>query len=259
MKRFVITAGLFLFAGSAFAADMAVKAPPAPPTPVSNWTGFYIGGSVGGAWSRNQTSQGQGLTAVGGLPFSPLLPFNTNATSIIGGPQIGYNLQFAPQWVAGLEADFDWTKLNGSQTYNPIPPGIGGAAIPPSFMTMGRDIDWLGSVRGRLGYTWNSLLLYGTAGVAWSKVGFLGIDSRQGGAFGETTSLSVTKAGWVAGGGLEYLVSKNWSGRIQFLHYSFAGVSAFGVPSSLPAVDNFSWGRTQVNSLTVGLNYRLNN
>jgi outer membrane immunogenic protein len=125
-------------------------------------------------------------------------------------------------------------------------------------MTMSRDVEWLGSVRGRLGYTWNRALLYFTGGAAWSRTDFTGIESRAGGAAGETASFSSTKAGWVAGGGLEYMLSNNWSGRVQYLYYSFAGASTV-VPGILTSFDTFAWGRTQVSSLTVGLNYKFGN
>jgi outer membrane immunogenic protein len=143
MKNLLISSitALGLLGMPAFAADMAVKAPPPAPAPVPpTWTGFYFGGNIGGAWSRNGQSEGQlfsGTTAA-----SPLLPFDTNGTNAIGGLQIGYNWQFVPQWVVGIEGDWSWTNLTGSQTYSPIPPGPSGAvATPPSFMTMGRNID----------------------------------------------------------------------------------------------------------------------
>jgi outer membrane immunogenic protein len=255
MKRtpVAVFSTLLLAAPAAQAADMALKAPP-PPTPVYSWTGFYIGGSIGGAWTRNGQAEGQ-LFALG-TTASPLLPFSTNSSGVIGGPQIGYNYQLARQWVAGIEADFAWTKLNGSQTYNPIPPGVSISAAQPSFLTMGQDVEWLGSVRGRLGYTWDRALLYFTGGAAWSRTNFTGVESRAGGAFGETAAFSSTKTGWVAGGGLEYMLSNYWSGRVQYLHYSFAGTSTIA-PGILPTIfDTFSWRRTEVNSLTAGLNYK---
>jgi outer membrane immunogenic protein len=254
-KLATVVAAIALIGTPAFAADMAVKAPPPTPAPVPyTWTGFYVGGNIGGAWTRNGQSEGQ-LFAGPGLAVSPLLPFDTNGTNAIGGLQIGYNWQFVPQWVVGIEGDWSWTNLTGSQTYSPIPPGAAGVATAPSFMTMGRNVDWLSSVRGRFGYAWGPTLLYVTGGAAWSRTNFFGIESRVGGALGEQASFDSIKPGWVAGGGLEYMLSNNVSARVQYLYYSFQGTSTI-VPGVFTVFDTFSWGRERVNSMTGGLNYQ---
>src|SRR5262249_14738728 len=149
----------------AAAADMPVKAPPAPVSiPVYSWTGFYVGGHIGGAWTGKDDSFANAFC--GGTPVIPInLPFDTGDSSVIGGGQIGYNWQFASNWLIGVEGDFSWTKVDGSTTYSPLPPGPTGAfAVSPSVMTMSRDVKWLASVRGRLGYAWDRWLVYGTGG-----------------------------------------------------------------------------------------------
>ena len=187
---------------------------------------------------------------------SPLLSFDTNGSGFIGGGQLGVNWQFAPRWVAGIEADILGTRLKGSQTYNPIPPGDV-TATAPSFITMSRDVRWLGSVRGRFGHAWERTLLYATGGVAWGHVRFDGNASRAGGEFVDPASVSSTKTGWVVGGGIEHMVQRNWTVRAQYLYYSIPGVSAIG-PDIPPgaAFATYSWGRTQVHSVTAGLNYK---
>ena len=135
-----------------------------------------------------------------------------------------------------MKGDFSWTGIDGSQTYNPIPPGpTGGFATPPSFVTMSRDVKWLASVRGRLGYAWDRALIFATGGVAWSHTDYLGIDSRGGGGTVDTASLSSTKGGWVVGGGLEYGLIPNWTLRGEYLYYSTLGVSAIAVQNPVCA------------------------
>jgi opacity protein-like surface antigen len=76
-----------------------------------------------------------------------------------------------------------------------------------------------------------------------------------GGALSESTSFDSIKPGWVAGGGLEYMLSTNVSARVRYLYYSFQGTSTI-VPGVLAVFDTFSWGREKVNSVTGGLNFQ---
>jgi outer membrane immunogenic protein len=179
------TRGLLL--GVAFAAQtvcaMAADLSPvnvAPPV-VFTWTGFYLGGNVGSAWSTIQDN------GVGG----------GNASSVMGGVSAGYNWQFAPFWVVGIEGDASWADLT-------VPAGSG-------------DVNWIGSVRARLGWTPTpTTLLYATGGIAWSDVNMPGVD---------TLPADQTKNGWVAGGGFEWAPwANNWSVRAEYLYYRFTSV-----------------------------------
>jgi outer membrane immunogenic protein len=75
MKKFLLggAALIAMFAGSAMAADMPVKAPvlkaPPPPPVVYNWTGCYIGGNVGGGWARVEHQQVGKV-----IPPTPIVP-----------------------------------------------------------------------------------------------------------------------------------------------------------------------------------------
>src|ERR1700689_2977779 len=86
---------------TASAADMPLKAPPAPPPPVFSWTGFYVGAQVGGAWGHDHASiQNPG-------PPPVCIPFTVNTSGGMGGFHAGYNYQVS-QWVFGLEGSIDW-------------------------------------------------------------------------------------------------------------------------------------------------------
>jgi outer membrane immunogenic protein len=152
----------------------------APPVAFT-WTGFTLGANVGGAWS---TIQDNGL---GGA----------NASSVIGGVSAGYNWQFAPFWVVGIEGDSSWADLT-------VPAGSG-------------DVNWISTVRARLGWTATpTTLVYATGGVAWSTVSIPGVD---------TLPANQTKNGWVAGGGVEWMPwDDHWSIRAEYLYYRFTSV-----------------------------------
>src|SRR6478735_3829296 len=105
MKKLLLacTALTLLFGGSALAADLRRPAyTPPPPPPVYSWTGFYIGGNLGGAWARGSVNDSLfGLSA------------SSDRSGFIGGGQLGVNYQFS-NIVLGAEWDFDWTSLDAT-------------------------------------------------------------------------------------------------------------------------------------------------
>jgi outer membrane immunogenic protein len=230
-----------------------------------NWTGLYFGVHAGGAWSGSDNSTANLFTS--GFPGAgffapPNLPFDTGGNSLIGGVQVGYNWHvpsFPSFIVVGVEGDFSWTNINGSQTYNPIPLGPTGFNNGISFITMSRDVKWLSSVRGRIGYAWANVLLFATGGVAWSHADYNGIDSRRSGATVDTASLSSTTVGWVVGGGLEYAVASHWSIRGEYLYYNTPGVSAIAVQNPVcnppSCTEAYSWDRNREHVARIAINY----
>jgi outer membrane immunogenic protein len=144
------------------------------------------------------------------------------ATSgIIGGLYAGYNWQLAPQWLIGIEGDSSWTDLNAT---------IGAG-----------DVKWLGSLRGRIGFTPSStMLLYFTGGAAWSTIDNAGFNSFSG-------SANQTKSGWVIGGGVEWAPwANNWLVRAEYLNYNFTGL----------AVGPFGGSDLTINEVRAGLTYK---
>jgi outer membrane immunogenic protein len=192
------------------AADLAArpytKAPPYVAAPIYNWTGFYIGGHVGGAFGGDDNILAPGFTS-------------GNDGRFMGGGQIGYDYQFAPNWVMGLEANYSFLDTSSS------------------FSNRG-----LGSVTGRLGYTWGPALLYVKGGYGWA-------DSRFTNGFDGTGG----RDGYTVGGGLEYMFTQNWSGKIEYQYYNFGNVALFD-PAGAP-VGSF---RNDQHTIKAGLNYRFN-
>jgi outer membrane immunogenic protein len=260
MKRTLIgiaaAAALTGSAGMATAADIAPYYRAPPPAPVFfTWTGFYAGGNVGGSWTSNNAlwQPLPSSAAFGAFPIAG----NTGGSSAIGGLQAGYNWQFAPTWVAGIEGDWSWAKT-GTSFNSPWASNPGGVIVPGSFTTMSSTLDWVSSLRARLGYlVLPNLMLYGTAGGAWGKVDYAASNSN-GAGYATSAALSSTQGGWVAGGGLEWMITPNWLLRGEYLYYSLnsspsvvaASPTAPGFPSG------YSWSNTNVSVARAALSYK---
>jgi outer membrane immunogenic protein len=235
---------------SAAAADLPTeKGPPVyppPPPPQFSWTGCYIGADGGVAWNReNVTNSGSVLGDQG--PTAGTL----NGTSAIGGPHAGCNWQFATTWVIGAEGDFSWTHLydpaNAPNLYSDgTPVGVGG-------INWSRDLYWLASIRGRVGYSVTpNILLYGTGGVAFERSSLVGVDTGIVGS--RTTAFGQTQTGFVAGAGIDWAPwSNNWIFGVEYLHYQFAGTSST-VFFPNPVV--FNWGTLGVDSVRAAVSYK---
>lgn len=239
----------------AFAADLPVKAP-APAPLASNWTGFYIGGDIGGAWSRNT---GTWSPLPSELAFGAFgISGGNGGNGFIGGFHAGYNWQFAPTWVAGIEGDWSWTKARGSfsQVWSADPPP--GSGPVGSFTSMSSTLDWLASVRGRLGFiVMPNLMAYATGGVAWGKFDYAG-NNFNGVTYRTSAAISSTQTGYVVGGGLEWGLTNNWLLRGEYLYYRLNGSPSVVAQSVLfPAFPSgYSWSSTSVNVARLGLSYK---
>ena len=236
------TVGVAALIGSAFAADMAVRAPaplPPPPAPLYNWTGFYAGLNAGFHWGRNcvntvTTTVFSVIEVVG----SAIASQGTGSTcpddnGFIGGGQVGYNWQFT-NWVIGLETDIQGASNNNNQDT------ITNVGTFPGFSSTGtitseKDLRWLGTVRGRLGFlAAPSFLIYGTGGLAYGKVDATTTVSEglrfsnvnvNAPPFDASGSFSDTRTGWTAGGGVEWMFAPNWSVKAEYLYFDLGQVT----------------------------------
>ena len=242
MKKIVLALGLIGAASSAHAADlrarMPVKAPP-PMVAIYNWTGFYIGGHVGGGFSRSPAVTT--VTASGAFSSAG----GSTDSAFLGGGQIGYNWQFSPNWVFGIEADVSASDIRNGYT--------GATAVPATTASYRQGIDVFGTVRGRLGYAWNNTLVYATGGYAWADTDATRVQLT--GAFpvanGTTETVSRTLSGYTVGGGLEYGFSPNWSAKLEY-NYIDLGNRGYNFPVSArtTAFD------TEIHAVKFGINYR---
>jgi outer membrane immunogenic protein len=198
MKRFATALGVLLasVAGSAYAADLPRPPTPyskAPPivSPLTNWSGFYIG-AMGGYASRTGSD---GIEIKGGFV----------------GDTLGYNWQFT-NIVAGIEVDGAWADVNATRTG--LDPLVG-------LITATAKIDALATVRGRVGVAFDQVLLYGTGGLALADT------KISASALGITISDTKTQTGWTVGAGVEWMFLPHWSLKAEYLYRSFESVSLF--------------------------------
>ena len=198
MKSFLASVALFAVCMSptARAADLPVKASPALPPPY-NWSGFYLGANLGGAWTN------------GSLP----IPGNNlygGITEFIGGVQAGYNFQ-AGHFLFGVEGDFDGATF-------------GHFALPtPTLGTVQQN--WIGTIAGRFGLAEDRWLFYTKLGGGWvrsnASLNFPGV-SWEG---------SNTSSGWLAGVGIEYGFKANWTLKLEYDYIGLGHWTSPAVPS----------------------------
>ena len=240
------------------AADLGARTYTKAPaiTPVSNWSGLYIGGNLGYGW-------GNGNTDFSFLP-SPA-DFNVNNASlrarssgVTGGAQLGYNWQIG-SLVTGLEADIQGSDITGSARATSILTDRGIPDPSGSFLSSESKLSWFGTVRGRLGVTVTpNLLLYGTGGLAYGGVEasanwFQFVDEQA------PAHVSKTKVGWTAGAGAEWMFARNWSAKLEYLYVDLGSESAIGDFTPVDPVFKvgYTW-RFRENIARVGVNYHFN-
>jgi len=204
---------------AAVAADLPRAMPAKAPAfvPVAyNWTGFYVGINGGFGWADSHWS-GFGANA---KPNGPLI-----------GGTVGYNWQaLGSPWVFGLEGDADWASIKGGFTNGLCPTGCQ------------TKNNWQATARGRLGYAWDRIMPYVTAGLAAGD-----IEANQG----LFPGASDTRIGWAAGGGVEAALGGNWTAKVEYMRVDLGHLGC-GVPScSLPTRVGF-----HADEVRAGVNFR---
>jgi outer membrane immunogenic protein len=256
----ILAAAFIAGAGqAAFAADMPVKAPAyKAAAPVAfNWSGFYVGGNVGYGWGKANSDVT--LTVLG---FPVPIPDTAKPKGTIGGAQIGYNWQLSPNWVLGVEADWQASGQKASIAL-PDQPFGGIICLCVGTLTSAYDakIDWFGTVRGRVGYGWDRFLIFATGGLAYGEVKIAGTATESGvsigGPFSSTASFGGSKvnAGWTLGGGVEAALVDGWSVKAEYLYLDLGSLdTASAGPFGSETVTTHT--RFTDNIVRVGVNYR---
>ncbi|MBB5047859.1 outer membrane immunogenic protein [Rhodopseudomonas rhenobacensis] len=225
MKKLLLaTAAMMVFAAPTFAADLPArtytKAPAyTAPEVVYNWTGFYIGGHVGGAFAGDNN--------IGGRDGQ-----------FLGGVQAGADYQFARNWVVGVEAQYSWLPSNDN----------GGLLFAGNSLVT-QDNRGLGSVTGRLGYSWGPTLLYAKGGYAYRDSSLNVSNTAVGLPF---TTSGNHRDGYTVGAGLEYMFAPNWSAKVEYQYYDFGNTTFTGGPPDVVGASV----RNDDHTVKAGLNYR---
>ncbi len=226
-------------AAPVYAADMSVAPAYNPSTPVPpaayNWTAFYVGGNIGAGLLHDSVTQAAPGVA---LPGS----FNVNPVGLVGGAQAGFDYQFSSV-VVGAQASLSDSYITGQTTET-----AGGGA---SQLRLTSEPTWFASVTGRVGYAANTLLFYVKGGGAWMHIEHVEDNLAAGGINTGSQSISDTRSGFVGGVGLEYAMTENLSALFEYDFYDF-GTKTEPFTTTPIAI------RSDLHTLTVGLNYRFN-
>jgi outer membrane immunogenic protein len=292
MKKLLLTSVMFVaLIAPAAAADLArpvYARPVAVAVPVYTWTGFYIGGNVGGAWENTETNYstvstpapnppgfqdvfGQGGPLnVGGLPavdsaiaqgFIPTSLGNRHPGLFTAGGQAGYNFQIN-QFVLGAEADINWFNDGVRTTGFNAPPNIINLTNTDS---QSAGLRWIGTLRGRLGWAADRALFYATGGLAYGKAV---ASSNATSSLGNITDVfagdaSGVRTGYTVGGGLEYALINNVTIKAEYLYYNLgtatyevAPANVFAAGEGLHITANQKFDGSLVR---FGLNYKFGN
>jgi outer membrane immunogenic protein len=274
--------------GSAHAADLPVKARPPVVAPFS-WTGCYLGGYVGGAWSGNDgatfTDQGQnGLGPAGSIAVPPFLSYAGGSvaarlvpvhswstdldTSVIGGGTLGCNWQFAGSpFVIGIEGEGGYMRLTG-EAFDPLT--LAGTQTRLDTLGSAQVGDWYAMVTGRLGYAFDRTLIYVKGGAAFIPTRSTVLDACQDTTIGCGNWLVFTPGKetittWTIGGGIEWAFSGNWSVKGEYMFIALGDDSGFQTcgPVTSPAGTTVAGGPFcfnnsfgHIHTAKIGLNYR---
>lgn len=248
------TVAASLVASPAFAADLPMPgaAPPAPAyrPVIYDWSGIYVGGQVGGGM-LNDTFTQSSTTAL----FTAGSTTKTNPWAVVGGPEAGFNIEFAPV-VIGFEGSWTSSYLSGTQIQTTMSPGV-------SVYTTSAA-HWFATATGRIGYAANDILFYVKGGPAWMRATYSEQPYSPGG-YNVLQSINGTRTGFTVGGGIEYGLNENLSLKLEYdffdfrtANYNFSalsyqpfggGITPLTMPVSVQSVASL---------LTLGVNYRFN-
>jgi outer membrane immunogenic protein len=226
MKKLLIAgAALAALIGTpALAADMPLKAPPAPVAPAWSWTGFYVGLNGGYGWNKS-TGDSFCINPAGALGG---IGCDTGVTGVVRphgglfGGQIGYNWQ-SNSIVYGLETDIQWSGIKG--TASAVDLCCNGIPGPAGIVTATSNLQWFGTFRGRLGVLASpNALLYVTGGLIYGHETVSNVLLFPSG-FNYPAAASSTRAGGTVGGGLEYAFTPTFSGKVEGLWYDMGHLS----------------------------------
>jgi outer membrane immunogenic protein len=252
-------AAAFAFAGAVKAADMIQPEPEV----VSDWTGFYLGihgGVAGGHFDfplNYDIDHYQYPVCFSEDGCSLDADFELDSSGLFGGGQIGFNWQM-DSIVLGIEADASWTNLEGDFEADASTDLFGCNPNCTASLEAGSEVNWFGTIRGRLGFLLTpTFLLYGTGGAAFGEVesGY-DIDWDFGNPDGISDSTKDTNWGWTAGVGAEYKITDNWTFKAEYLYIDLGKSNLFDEDDVLFENDHLNIDvDTKFHTLKAGINF----
>ena len=209
-----------------------------PRLEVTDWSGFYVGARAGGMWGHEDVTD----DITDGVPPGP---FSWKPHGFIGGGSAGYNLQF-DHIVVGVEGDLGVIDPNGR--------GFVPSSTPPFHQDLTLQTGLYGDVTGRVGLAFGPALVYGKGG--WA---FFDGEARQTTTKpGYVTNGTDTFEGWTLGGGVEYLVTRSISLKVEYQHFDFRPEVGDQTSTGDPPIGHVyhNWTDLTMDSVIVGVNYK---
>ncbi len=214
-----------------------------PESPAAPWQGLYLGGHGGYGWGESEAWFPARANA---LVFPAGGSFSVEPDGAMGGLHIGHMTQRG-RWVFGSEFSFSWSGLNGTEAI----PGSG-FVTPANAVSGSVELNWLATSTIRLGFSWNSWLLYGKGGGAMGEVERRGVITGAG--FALSHSERNAHIGWTVGAGLEYALG-DWIAGVEYSYYDL-GTENYGGFTN-PALTSLAYnGDFAYSSVMARLSYR---
>jgi outer membrane immunogenic protein len=242
----------------ALAADLPRAAPvyraPVAPAVLFSWTGCYIGVNVGGHAGRDRvtTATSVGNFAAGeAASIDAQSPATLDPAGFAGGGQIGCNYQTGA-FVFGGEVDGQWLTGSASRRL-----AFGAPVTAGDFISNDTRNSWLSTVRGRVGGSFDRVLLYVTGGAAFGGLRTTDTLGTFGGTVLSTVETRTTRVGWTVGGGAEFMVAPNWTIKAEYLYVDLGkfDVSIPCVALCASATDTVVTHRYTDHVGRIGINY----
>ncbi|KTD57546.1 outer membrane protein [Legionella shakespearei] len=268
-----LSLALALCGTHAFAGDMGYVQP-------ADWTGFYVGANAGYTWSANNSLHNISRASYADPSFLPLSQIRATAIALVttnrmftsdnsfmGGAQIGYNSQFSDHLVIGIETDLDALRFDSSTARTDTVSSIG---TYTSNATMTKKLNYLGLLKGRLGYlVTQSFLIYGSGAFAYGGASLAttySVTNSQPNLlpiYAETNKNRIL-GGWSAGAGAEWMFTPCWSMKLEYLYYDLGSMHTYlNLGQSLAATPTTLYAGAVVesqakytgNAVRLGINY----
>jgi outer membrane immunogenic protein len=232
-------AALAMFAGAAQAADYS-----APES--ASWTGGYVGVAGGYGWGDSDFEADVVDSADNSIIIESLAG-SIDVDGFLLGAQAGYDFDFGNGLVLGVVGDTSWSDMDGDTCVNDAPGCIGDPDDSYAFA----EINWIATVRARVGFSTGSMLFYGTGGLAITEAE-TSATFIEGPADPERSD-SNTHFGWVIGAGAEFKMTENMSLGAEYLHVDL-GREDYAMRGT--AVDILSDSDLTLDIVKASLNYR---
>ena len=252
MRKLLLTSALFatVLPGFSLAADLITASPAPfapPPAPIWDvWSGFSMGIVSGYGWGNTASDSYRTYPS---YVFDNHVSFERRGGFV--GLETGYNWMVAPNWLIGAEGDVSAASIDGSLD----------ACTASGCSHTDARLRMLSTLRGRIGYVWNNVLLYGTGGGAFvatentRTITSVTSPSRED-LVGQLANSTAGAAGWTAGGGFEYAVAPDLSAKVEYLFVDYDDTHTYLF--SDPFGNRRATSESKLDVVRAGLNYRFN-